>query len=139
MRFGDIENVKERIEMGLIIKRLEIIGDKGSTSAELLFDSGARRSVIRKDIASKIATIIKFPLPFRFCLADGETEIETDRVADIMVKVDGKIIFDQFPVLEKMGREVIVGANTLQSWEIVLDLKNEAMKVGVDLKALELL
>jgi hypothetical protein len=125
--------------MGLIIKKLEVIGDKNRINADILFDSGARRSVIRKDIAKKIATIIKFPVPFKFCLADGKTQVETNLVADIMVKVDGGIIFDQFPVLDSLSREIIIGANTLQSWEILLDAKNETIKVGVDLKAIELL
>jgi len=125
--------------MGLIIKKLEVMGDKGETEGEVLFDSGARRSVIRRDVAEKIATIVKFPVSFKFSLADGKTEIKTNLVADIMVKVDGRIIFDQFPVIDSLSREIIIGANTLQSWEILLDAKNEAIKVGVDLKAIELL
>jgi hypothetical protein len=125
--------------MGLIIKKLEVIGDKNKINADVLFDSGARRSVIRKDIAEKITTIVKFPVPFKFCLADGKTQVETNLVADVMVRVDGRIIFDQFPVLNRLSREIIIGANTLQSWEILLDAKNETIKVGVDLKAIELL
>jgi hypothetical protein len=125
--------------MGLIIKQLEVMGDKGQTKAEVLFDSGARRSVIRRDIAEKIATIVKFPIPFKFYLADGTTQVETNLVADIMVSIDNSIIFDQFPILDKLSREVIIGANTLQSWEIILDARNESITVGVDLKAIELL
>lgn len=125
--------------MGLIIKQLEVMGDKSHTKAEVLFDSGARRSVIRREIAEKIATIVKFPIPFKFYLADGKTQVETNLVADIMVSIDNRIIFDQFPILDKLSREVIIGANTLQSWEIILDAKNESITVGVDLKAIELL
>jgi predicted aspartyl protease len=125
--------------MGLIVKNLEVFGDKGKLKAQILFDTGARRSVIRKDIAEKIATIIKFPFTFKFFLADGKTNIETDLVADIMINIDNRIIFDQFPVLDKLSKDIIIGSNTLQSWEIKLDPKNESITVGVDPKAIDLL
>jgi predicted aspartyl protease len=125
--------------MGLIIKKLNVIGNKGKIEAEVLFDSGARRSVIRKDVAEKIATLIKAPVPLRFRLADGKTEIVTSTVADIWITINGRTITDQFPVLEKLSSEIIIGANTLQSWEIKLNPKNESVDVGVSSEAIELL
>lgn len=125
--------------MGLIVKRLEIFGDKGSSEAEVLFNPGARRSVIRKDVAEKISTLIPLPKTARFYLADGKTEVTTNFVVNVSITIGDRIIFDQFPVLENLSREVIIGANTLQSWEIKLDLKNESVTVIVDSKAIELL
>lgn len=43
--------------MDLIVKKLKITG---KLEIEMLFDTGTRNPVIRKDIAEKIATIMKF-------------------------------------------------------------------------------
>lgn len=73
--------------MGLIVKKLCLMGDKGRQEAEVLFDSGARRSVIRRDVAEKLSTLINAPAPahapLKFRLADGKTELTTFTVADI--------------------------------------------------------
>ncbi|MEW6536905.1 MAG: retropepsin-like aspartic protease [Candidatus Auribacterota bacterium] len=125
--------------MGLILKRLIVTGDKGKMETEVLFDTGARRSVIRKDIAEKLATLINAPEPLKFRLADGKTGLTTSIVADIWIVIGDKAITDQFPVLNELSREIIVGANTLQNWEIKLDPQNESVNVGVDPNAIELL
>ena len=125
--------------IGLIVKRVVLRGNEGQTKAEVLFDSGARCSVIRKDVARKVATLIRLPTSVDFRLADGKTRLSTNLVVDIVLRINGRTILDQFPVLEKLSREVIIGANTLQSWEIKLDPKNESVQVGVDSHHLELI
>jgi len=124
--------------MSRIIKRLEVLGDKGRGEAEILFDSGASQSVVRKSLAEKLATIIKLPKARRFKLADGKTEAKTDLLANIMVAIDSVIIDTRFYVLEKLGREIIIGASTMQEWDIRLNLKDEKITVGQDPNAIEL-
>ncbi|MBI4711911.1 MAG: retroviral-like aspartic protease [Planctomycetes bacterium] len=125
--------------MGLIIKQLIIKGIQGQVKAEVLFDTGVRRSVIRKDIARKVTPLVNLPSPMAFRLAESKTELKTNLVTNIILRVNGRIIQDQFYVLEKLSREVIIGADTMQSWEIKLDPKNESIKVGVDAHRIELL
>ena len=43
--------------MGLIVKSLKIQGNKGEKTCTVLFDTGARRSVIRRDVVEDISSI----------------------------------------------------------------------------------
>jgi len=49
--------------MGLIIKKLRVFGDKGQKRVQVLFDTGASSSFVRRDIAGSLATILKLPSP----------------------------------------------------------------------------
>jgi len=44
--------------MGVIIKDIEVEGDKGKAVLRTLFDTGASHSLIRKDKAEQLATIV---------------------------------------------------------------------------------
>ena len=118
--------------MGLVVKKLEILGDKGITTKEVLFDSAARRSAIRKDVAQMISTIISLPKAKAFGLADSRIEMHSDSVAVISVRVDGKEIDGSFYVLENLCREVIVGSDMMQTWSIIIDPRKETVHVGAD-------
>lgn len=124
--------------MGKIVKRLEVLGDKGKGKVEVLFDSGATESVVQKSFAEKLATVISLPKWRRFLLADGKTEIKTNLVANIMITINGITIDSRFYVLEKLGREMVIGAATMQEWDIRLNPKEEKITIGVDPNAIEL-
>lgn len=124
--------------MGLIVKKLTVQGDKGKNDLEVFFDSGARRSVIRKDAAEKIASLQKSLLRRTFTLADNKTQIHSEEVTVLWITIDGKTIDDEFYVVSDLSRELIVGASTMQTWDILLDLKNEKVTVGVDPGNIEL-
>ena len=54
--------------MGLIVKRLRVAGDKGERRLEVLFDTGAGASFIRRDVVERIATTLELP---SYTLGDG--------------------------------------------------------------------
>jgi predicted aspartyl protease len=54
--------------MGVIIKDIEVEGDKGKAVLRTLFDTGASHSLIRKDKAEQLATIVPLASPYRFPL-----------------------------------------------------------------------
>jgi len=62
--------------MGVIIKDIEVEGDKGKAVLRTLFDTGASHSLIRKDKAEQLATIVPLAHPYRFRLGDGTSELE---------------------------------------------------------------
>jgi predicted aspartyl protease len=55
--------------MGILVKQVTLRGDKGQVELDGMFDTGATYSVIRKDIAEQIATVI--PLDEPIVLRDG--------------------------------------------------------------------
>jgi hypothetical protein len=47
--------------MGLIIKKLKVMGDKGEGMVNALFDTGASISFIRSDVVTGLATPLVMP------------------------------------------------------------------------------
>jgi predicted aspartyl protease len=72
----NIATKREAIKMGVIIKDIEVEGDKGKAVLRTLFDTGASHSLIRKDKAEQLATIVPLAHPYRFRLGDGTSESE---------------------------------------------------------------
>ena len=111
--------------MGLIIKKLRVAGDKGERRLQVLFDTGASASFIRRDAVDKIATTLKLPSPETYTLRDGVGKLRVNETVVLYVYIDGVRISDNFIVAPRLSDEVIIGANTLQKWRIKLDLENE--------------
>jgi len=111
--------------MGLIIKKLQVFGDKGQRRVQVLFDTGASSSFVRHDIVESLATILKLPSPEVYTLGDGVGRLRATETAVLYVIVKGVRISDNFIVVSKLSDEMIIGANTLQKWRVKLDLENE--------------
>ena len=123
--------------MGLIIKKLKVMGDRGEGMVNCLFDSGASWSFIRRDIVEKIATPLKMSKPMRFRLGDGNGEIEAKEATHLSVEIEeGCEIFDDVVIVDKLAEDVIIGAKTLQAWRMRLDFEHD--DIIIDKKALEL-
>jgi len=111
--------------VGLIIKRLQVVGDKGKRRVQVLFDTGASASFIRRDIAQSLTTILKLPSPEVYTLGDGVGRLRATETAVLYVTIKGIRISDNFIVVPRLSDEIIIGANTLQKWRVKLDLENE--------------
>lgn len=125
--------------MGKIIKDIETAGDKGVAKVSVLFDCGAGSSLIRKDLAEKLCktfTTLRHPRVFKG--VNGDEAFRSGSTCTIELKVKDKLIDGKFYVVERMPREIIVGVDFLQTWEITLDMKNEDFTVGVDPEAIEI-
>lgn len=123
--------------MGLIVKKLRVAGDKGERRLQVLFDTGAGASFIRRDVADRIVTTLRLSSPKTFTLGDGVGRLRVNETAILYVYVEGVEISDNFIVAPRLSDEVIIGANTLQKWRVKLDLENE--KVIVDKRMARLL
>jgi hypothetical protein len=123
--------------MGKIRKVLKIAGDKGEIETEVLLDSGAGVSAVRREIAEKIATIVRRPYPRRFGLADNKSFIETSFTCDLDILMKGKSLDGRFYVVDDLSSPIILGADFMQTWEITLDAKNEDFEIKVDPENIE--
>jgi len=123
--------------MGLITKKIRVMGDKGEEIVNCLFDTGAAVSFIRRDIVQKIATPLSMPKSMRFKLGDGNGEIEAKEATHLSFELEeGCEIFDDVVIVEELAEDLIIGAGTLQKWRIKLDLERD--DIIIDKKALEL-
>jgi predicted aspartyl protease len=123
--------------MGLIVKRLRVAGDKGERRLEVLFDTGAGASFIRRDVAERIATTLELPSPKTYTLGDGVGRLRVNETAVLYVYIQRVEISDNFIVSPRLADEVIIGASTMQKWRLKLDLENE--RVIIDKKMARLL
>jgi hypothetical protein len=108
-----------------------LIGSKGKARCRALFDSGAAYSIIRRDIAERIAQLEPFPDPENWVF-------ETARAGDL-IQAKYRVILDfrfddslarfsdEFVVFDTCSEELIVGAKTMKAWHIVLDFDAETV------------
>ena len=116
--------------MGLIVKRLRVVGDKGERRLQVVFDTGASASFVRRDVVGRIATPVKLPSPESYTLGDGIGKLWVNETVVLYVYIEGVRISDNFIVAPRLSGEVIIGANTLQKWRVKLDLESERVIIN---------
>jgi len=122
--------------MGILVKQVILRGDKGQVELDGMFDTGATYSVIRKDIAEQIATVIPLDEPITLRTAEQGRQLTVTHCVRLTIWLNGYRLSDEFLVLEELSRPVLIGAATMQKWRIRLDMANE--EVIVDPTATEL-
>ncbi|MBM3236544.1 hypothetical protein FJZ31_09630 [Candidatus Poribacteria bacterium] len=108
--------------MSRIIKTIEIEGN----SAVAMFDTGALYTYMRSSLAQD-APRIKMPTPP--IVAIGGRTLEIQELRFIRGKIEGlDFVTDAVPI-DELGKvdgydlDVLIGARTMEQWEIKLDLK----------------
>ena len=125
--------------MGKIVKELPVYADKGKTNVVVLLDSGAGRSLIRRDVANKVVQhFSKRQKPLIFNGVNGKEAFSASNYCSIEVKMKGKFLDGIFYIIDEMPREMIIGVDFMQGWDIKLDLKNEDYTVGIDPQNVEI-
>jgi predicted aspartyl protease len=122
--------------MGILVKQVTLRGDKGQVELDGMFDTGATYSVIRKDIAEQIATVIPLDEPIVLRTAEQGRQLTVTHRVVLTIWLNGYRLSDEFLVLEELSRPALIGAATMQKWRMRLDMANE--KVIVDPTATEL-
>ncbi|MBI3097044.1 MAG: retroviral-like aspartic protease [Planctomycetes bacterium] len=118
--------------MGIIRKRLLVIGHKGRTRVEALFDTGASHSMLREDIAPRLGVPEELPEPTRFHAAVGTFEARKGLFVDVVI--GGKRLVTGVTIVPDLTEELILGDDFLQRWHIRLDPRRR--EVSLDRKAL---
>ncbi|MBW8049803.1 MAG: retroviral-like aspartic protease [Cytophagales bacterium] len=125
--------------MGKIEKNLPVYADKGKINVIALFDSGAGRSLIRRDVVNKVVQhLLKLHKPIIFNGVNGKEAFSASNYCGIEVEMKGKLLSGLFYIIDKMPREMIIGVDFMQGWDIKLDLKNEDYTVGLDPQDVEI-
>jgi len=118
--------------MGFVKDFIEIVGVNKSKTVSALFDSGAYRTYIRKELTDgenieKIGFHI-FEGVHRVILANGKIE-EGTRVRFKLLKIKDKIIEEpQIVVMDNLVEDAIIGALHMQKLGLKLDIPNERIE-----------
>lgn len=117
--------------MSVLYQDVLLVGSKGKARCRALFDSGASYSIIRRNIAESLGPLDQIPDPENWVF-------ETARAGDLIQAQyrvtlnfhfeDSKARFsDEFIVFDELPDDVIVGATTMQKWQIKLDFETETI------------
>ncbi len=115
--------------MSVLEHEVTLVGSLGRARCRALFDSGASYSIVRRDIAERIAHLEPLPDPRDWVFETarpGDLIRATYRVSLDLRFDDSEARFsDEFVVFDACSEEVIVGAKTMQAWRITLDFEAE--------------
>ena len=117
--------------MSVLQKEILLVGSRGSRRCSALFDSGSSYSIVRRDIAESLQPLSPLANPddwvFETAKA-GDTLRAAFSVALTFRFDDSAASFtDIFIVIDECSEQVVIGAKTLQSSQIVLDFKEESI------------
>jgi clan AA aspartic protease len=101
--------------VGMVRKRVRLVGERGQVEVEALIDTGASRLVIPREVAERIG--VKPMYKVKAELADGSVR-EVD-VGPVFVEIMGRGAPDWAAIVE--GGEVCVGAETLETLGLAVD------------------
>jgi hypothetical protein len=120
---------RQEATVSVLEKEIELIGSKGRGKMKALFDSGASYSIIRKDVAERLANLEALVDPDEWVFETarpGETIQASHRISLNIRFADSAARFsDEFIVFDECSEAVIIGAKTMQAWHIRLDFDKE--------------
>lgn len=111
--------------MAVIIKEITLIGSKGRTNKDAIFDSGSTYSCIHPELAEGLETIIPLPEPMEFSTAKEGEKVRAEGRVTINFHIGEYRFSDEFMVIEGLSNGVIIGAATLQKWRLKLDFEKD--------------
>jgi predicted aspartyl protease len=112
--------------MGLIYKRIPVKGNKGRRTLRVLMDTGASHTVIRADIARKLATSAPLARSIAARFARGGGRIH--ETVNLSLRIDGQEVFTSAFVLRRLSEELVIGAEFFQRYKVVLDPEREEVR-----------
>ena len=122
--------------MGMVSKRIRLRGERGAATVNALFDTGASKSLIRRDIALKVARLLRAQTPWIFQLGDGKGKLKTSEMVGLVFQLKGVSIVHTFIVARNLSEEVIIGTDLMQFWKVKPDPVRE--DVVIDKKLIQL-
>ena len=125
--------------MAVLIKCLELRGDKGRMEMKALFDTGATYSLICPELADQLATTLPLDEPMSFITAEEGRQLTATHRVVLTFFIDGYRFSDEFIVMEGLSEPVIIGAATMQKWRMKLDMEREEVIIDPSVTKLRLI
>jgi len=108
--------------MGVIRKKLPLLGRRRQREVECLFDTGASSSFIRPSLVRVLGlSTAGLPKPLRIRLGKGSTHVSL--IAAVMIRLNGATLADTAYVMPGLTEDYVLGAEFLERYDIRLDPK----------------
>lgn len=111
--------------MSVIEKVIKLKGSKGEADEKAFFDSGSTYSCIQKELAEKLANLEPLPEEMEFDTAEEGHKLKPIAHISILFYIKEDRFSDEFMVIDGLSEPVIIGAKTLQSWNMKLDFDHD--------------
>ena len=115
--------------MGIARENLLVKGDKGGRKLNVLFDSGASRSLIRSDVAKEVSTPRELLIQREFTVADGH-KVTCKYFCDLIVEIEGKRIGIEAFLVDNLPVPLVFGALDMEAYMIKLDLTKRKLDLS---------
>jgi len=112
--------------MGVIRKKLPVMGRRGKREVECLFDTGASSSFVRPELVRELGLpAIGLLKPIRIRLGKGSTRVL--KRAEVTIGLNGITLPDNAYVLPGLSEEFVIGCEFLERYGIRLDPKRQRL------------
>ncbi len=123
--------------MGKPILEVTVQEIQGRTSSvRTVFDSGSHYTIVREGALPAGTQILEYPTPRELRTAAQGGRLLVKGTTHLVFTIGGKMIEDDAMVSATLSQEAIIGAGTMQKWDI--SLKNEnghtTVVVGHDMR-----
>lgn len=110
--------------------------DKKMAKVPALFDSGSFYTIVREDCLPKTTTILRYKTVESFKTAAKEGRLRVTGETILTITIGKKVIRDSVLVSPDLSREMLVGAKTMQAWDITIKNSNghTTVIVGRDMR-----
>ena len=115
--------------MGIVREVLLVKGDKGEKRLNVLFDSGASRSLIKSKTAEDISSPRDLPAPIEVTVADGH-KVNCKLYCNLIVEIEGKSIVIQPLLIDNLPVPLVFGALEMEAYMIKLDLAKRKLDLS---------
>ena len=110
--------------------------DEKVGQAEAVFDSGSMFTILRQDKVPDGAKVIWMSKPKEFNTAAVGGKLQTTGAIELVITIGDKMVEDSALVSPALAQEMIIGAGTMQKWDITIQNRNgqTSIVVGRDMR-----
>jgi hypothetical protein len=114
------------------VLQIEITTAEGkSGSVKAVFDTGSFYTILREDRVPAEANILKRKQPHIFRTAARGTQFSAAGELSLVLTIGDRVIHDVALVSSDLSQEMLVGAGTMQKWDISIITRNGHTEVSV--------
>jgi len=104
-------------------------GRRKSATVPAVFDTGSFYTIVRRNCLPPGTVVRPLPAPLQLRAATRGSRLRIAGTAELLIRVGKKVIMDDALVAANLAREMIVGAGTMQKWDISIKNRNGSTRV----------
>lgn len=108
-----------------------IATDQKKKKAPALFDSGSFYTLVRSDCLPSPAAMLHYRAAKKLGTAKKGTQLHVTGTTELIIHIGQRRILAHVLVSPNLAREAIIGAETMQAWDISIRNRNEKTRVVV--------